>query len=238
MKAFLATLLVSISALAVLAQIPPGINPHEGIRFRTPWNHKGTKRYQPPKAVVDAYNAIQHTWATDGNLDRPFMPRFFIALINARKPELVESWEIVEYAQIERQPLEGGKVRYNWNENARDFSQPRLFLPATKYPDGSPRHGKTYTIKADYDTETRERLGIIDTPGQWGHIEIAKAIQLHGSGKMKLGGMCWYYPARTSATKQAFVSFSNDLIVDKDGKKFLRTLQGGKSYLIPMELEN
>jgi hypothetical protein len=215
----LALAALTVFAAIALAQIPDGINPHEGIRIRTPWNHKGTKRYQPPKAVVDAYNAMLHTWATDGNLDRPVKPEIFIALTNARRPDLVESWEIVEYAQIERQPLGGGKVRYNWVDNGRDLPQRRIFLPPTYAADGTQTRGPTYTVERDFDAD-RNEFRTMATPGQFNRITHAKSFTIHPLGKMDLGPD--FSVGRPGVQQPRQLSLGGDYIVESHGKKYLR----------------
>jgi hypothetical protein len=224
---YAAMLLLPLLTLGAIYAAEPA-NPHEGIKIRTPWNHKNTQRYQPPPEIIEALKKMEYTWATDGNLDRPVMPRFFPALINARKHHLAESWEIVEYAQIERQPLGGGKVRYNWVDNGRDFPQSRIFLPPEFDAAGKQIRGGTYTIWRDLDIDPRNRLHVINTPGHWNGIVFSKALEVHPLGRIDLGE--GFSVGRPRVGRPRELTISPEYIVEKDGEKYVR-VNGGKLLL-------
>jgi hypothetical protein len=165
-------------------------------------------------------------------LGRPVTMHVTPTLVNASKPNDVKSYRWLEDWRMERQPLHEGPVRYNWVFNGRDVTQWRIFLPPRESPTGERLSSSTYAILFDWDA-TRQEFRFFNTPRHFGRLNIADGLlMLHGNGRINLGQDIQIYSKVANGNRHPFLYFSDSMIAEKNGKKFVRV---GHDLGIPLE---
>lgn len=238
MRRFLCVLCGSISVgvvfppAAVLPGLnaqPPAYNPHHGLThlFQTGRDHKGGTRYPIPQPIFEATRAINWTNTTAEDLSRATVTRAIPTLVNAREPNKLESWRLLEDMWWRHEPLPGGDQRWVWNFNAHDVRQWRLFEPAVKDASGKTVKEETYHILLDHFA--RDHTDLLPKPSAVNYVSFGGVLKVDGSLRIHLG------PGVVVHTLEPKIAVGPGYVVERAGVKYLKIEHNGKNYGVKLD---
>jgi hypothetical protein len=234
LKADVATLTKRVAELEPTVPPRPDDHFHKNYKFQTVWDHSPpATRMRIPDEVLAVKAELDKWWFAGDNIDRPFKAFVEIVPINPRHPQINnlsydkpwEIWGFVETRRLSKQPLAKGSAqfspRYNVELNTKDVSQYRAV----------PKDG-SYVVLADFINNDQFRF--MAAHGQINSFSFGadQLLKVSGGRNLSLCDDLTIEPARPAKNQPAQLRISNGLILEKNGKKYLRA---NGNLLIPLE---